>query len=109
MSNEPKVKVVTDGNFDETVMNSSALVVDCWAPWCGPCRMLSPIIEELAGELSDKVAFGKLNVDENMKTAEKFQITAIPTLLFFRQGRLVDTLIGLCPKSTIKGKIQTLC
>ncbi len=108
MSIEQQVKIVTDGNFDETVKNNSFLVVDCWAPWCGPCRMLSPIIEELAGEYPNNVQFGKLNVDENMSVAHRFSISAIPTLLFFRQGKHVDTLLGAVHKSTIKEKIQAL-
>lgn len=108
MSVQNKVEIVTDGNFDDTVKSNSFLVIDCWASWCGPCRMLSPIIEELAEEYSDKVTFGKLNVDENVNISIKFQITAIPTILFFRNGKLVDTLIGALPKSTLIRKIQSL-
>lgn len=108
MSVQDKVKMVTEENFDDLVKSSSFIVIDCWAPWCGPCRMLSPIIEELAEEYPDEVTFGKLNVDENAKIAEKFGITAIPTLLFFRKGKHVDTLVGAVPKNIIKGKVQAL-
>ena len=108
MSSLNEVKIVNDKNFDEAVRRKTLTVIDCWAPWCGPCRIISPVIEELAGEYQDGVAFGKLNVDENIQTAQKFRITAIPTLLFFKEGKHVDTLIGAVPKSTIKNKIQGL-
>ncbi|MFH0896634.1 MAG: thioredoxin [Candidatus Bathyarchaeota archaeon] len=108
LSVQQKVKVVNEGNFDDTVKSNSFLVIDCWASWCGPCRMLSPIIDELAEEYSGKVAFGKLNVDENANVSLKFQIAAIPTLLFFKKGKLVDTLVGALPKSALKGKIDAL-
>ena len=108
MSVQSKVKILTDENFDDIVKRTSFLVIDCWAPWCGPCRMVSPIIEELAEEYSDKVTFTKLNVDENVKIPYEFKIAAIPTLLFFRNGKHIDTLIGAVPKSNIKRKIEAL-
>ena len=108
LSVQPKVKTVTENDLDDLVNNNSLAIIDCWAPWCGPCRMLSPIIEELAEELTSNIAFGKLNIDENARIAERFRITAIPTVLFFKNGKRVDTLIGAVPKSTLKEKIQTL-
>ena len=108
MSAQSKVKVVTDGDFDAIVRSKPFIIIDCWAPWCGPCRMLSPIIEELAEQYSSKVAFGKLNVDENMAVARKYEIMAIPTILFFRDGQLVDTVVGAVPKSVIEDKIYAL-
>ncbi len=108
ISTQNKVKIVTDENFEDTVNSNSFIIIDCWAPWCGPCRMLSPIIEELSEEYQDNVAFGKLNVDENSKVSQEFRIASIPTLLFFKNGKHVDTLIGAVPKSTIVRKIQAL-
>lgn len=109
---EPKLQypdkpvVVTDSSIDSAVGQYPLFVLDCWAEWCGPCRMLGPIVEELAKELSGKVVFGKLNVDENMKTANKHRISAIPTLLVFQNGKLIDKLVGAYPKAALAGKIQ---
>ncbi len=109
---EPKVQypdkpvVVTDSSIDSAVGQYPLFVLDCWAEWCGPCRMLGPIVEELAKELSGKVVFGKLNVDENMKTANKHRISAIPTLLVFQNGKLIDKLVGAYPKAALASKIQ---
>lgn len=108
LSIQQRVKIMTNENFDDAVKDSPFIVIDCWAPWCGPCRMLSPIIEELAVEYMDEVTFGKLNVDENFKIAEKYNISAIPTLLFFRNGKHIDTLIGAVPKTIVKRKIEEL-
>ncbi len=88
--------VLTDANFKDEVA-SGLVLVDFWAPWCGPCRMLSPIIEEVAGEV-DGVKVGKLNVDENPQVASQFQIMSIPTVMLFKDGELVETMIGLRPK-----------
>jgi len=104
MDNEPFH--VTDDNFDETVKNNKVVLVDFWAGWCGPCRALAPTIEELSREYTGKVLVGKLDVDENPKTAECFQVFSIPTLIVFKNGSEVDRLVGLCPKNSIKDMLQ---
>lgn len=101
-----KPVIVTDETLDSAARQYPVFILDCWAEWCGPCRMLGPIIEELAGELKGKVVFGKLNVDQNMQTANKHRISAIPTLLVFKNGKLVDKLVGAYPKGTLAAKIQ---
>lgn len=101
------VKNVTDGNFEEFISSNDVAVIDCWAAWCGPCRMLSPVIEELAREQKD-VAFGKLNVDENRATPMKYGIMSIPTLLYFKDGQLVDKTIGARPKRSIEDRLEKI-
>jgi len=96
----------TDDSFEGLVSKYPLVIVDCWAEWCGPCRMIAPVIEELAGELKGKVIFGKLNVDQNMKTASKYGIMAIPTMLVFKNGQIIDQMVGAYPKSTLKNKIE---
>jgi thioredoxin 1 len=96
---------MNDADIEENVKKYSTIVVDCWAPWCGPCRMVSPIINELAKELQGKIVFGKLNVDENPQTSAKHQIMSIPTLLVFKNGNLVDRIIGAMPKEILKQKL----
>ena len=99
------IKMVTelnDGTFDAFIENNKVVLIDCWAPWCRPCRLIAPIIEELAEELKDKVAFGKLNTDENQGIAFRFGINAIPTLLVFKDGVMYEPLVGLRPKEEIK-------
>ena len=98
---------VTDADIDAAIKKYDTIVVDCWAPWCGPCRMVAPIIEELAKEMQGKVVFGKLNVDENPATSAKHQIMSIPTLLVFKNGNLVDRLVGAFPKEELKKKLET--
>jgi thioredoxin 1 len=97
---------VTDSNFSETVDKHSLALVDCWAPWCGPCVVISPIVEELAKEYAGKAFFGKLNVDENRRTAERFRIFGIPTLLIIRNGKEVDRIVGLVPKDQIEARLK---
>ena len=99
--------VVSDRNFDQTTKNYSLLVVDCWAAWCAPCRAMAPIVDELAKEYTGKVVFGKLNVDENPETTNKFGIMAIPTLLVMKDGKEVDRVIGLVPKNQLEAKVNT--
>lgn len=97
---------VTDKDIDVTVSKYDNVVVDCWAPWCGPCKMIAPVIEELAKEMKGRVVFTKLNVDENQATAMKYQIMSIPTLLVFKNGKLVDKIIGAIPRETLKQKLK---
>ncbi len=96
---------LTDATFIETVQSHPLVVVDCWAPWCGPCHMVSPIIEEMARDYAGKIYFGKLNVDENRSVAMQHQIMSIPTLLIFKNGKLVDTVIGAMPKQMLEPMI----
>lgn len=99
---------VADATFDRVLTDAGdrPLLVDCWAPWCGPCRMVGPIMEQLAAEAKGRYVIAKLNVDHNPRTAAKFQISSIPTMLIFKRGRLVDRLIGAQPKSAIAAKLQ---
>ena len=97
---------VTDANFEETIKKTKVVLIDFWASWCGPCRALAPTIQELAKEYSDKVLVGKLDVDENPSTAERFQVFSIPTMILFKNGLETERLVGLCPKSRITETIQ---
>lgn len=92
---------ITDAQFEETIKNNKVVLLDFWAGWCGPCRALAPTIEELAKEYNGKVFVGKLDVDENPKTAELFGIYSIPTMIVFKNGNEVERLVGLCPKKNI--------
>ncbi len=96
--------ILTDANFKDEI-SSGLVLVDFWAPWCGPCRMLGPIIEEVAGEAKD-IKVGKLNVDENPTTAQAFQIMSIPAVMLFKDGEVVETLIGLRPKEAYLEAIE---
>jgi thioredoxin 1 len=98
---------LTDQNFNEIVGKHPLLIVDFWAPWCGPCRMVSPIITELSQELAGKAVFGKLNVDENPMIASTFGIQSIPTIAIFKNGKAVDGIIGAASKSHIMSKLST--
>ena len=102
------VTELNESNFDSFVESNKIAVIDCWAPWCGPCRRMGPIIEELAGELAGKVGVAKLNTDENQGIAIRFNINAIPTLLVFKDQVLVDSLVGLSPKDDILQYINGL-
>ena len=101
---DPVLELTSD-NFDEAVNNHSLLVIDCWAPWCAPCRMVAPVIEELARDYQGKIAFGKLNIDENPSLAMRYQIMSIPTLLIFENGQLVDQKIGAMPRATLEPEL----
>ena len=102
-----KPVTVMDADFDGFVNKYPLVVVDCWAEWCGPCRMIAPTIDELAGEYQGNVVFGKLNVDDNRMTSMKFGISSIPTMLVFKDGKPVDSIIGALPKQTIIQKLQS--
>ena len=98
---------LNDSNFDGTIKKSQLIVVDFWAPWCGPCRAVSPVIEQLATELAGKALFGKLNVDENPVVSSTFGIQSIPTIAIFKNGKMVDGFVGAASKSQILSKIST--
>lgn len=97
---------IKDADFDDIIKKYKIIVVDCWAPWCGPCRMMAPVIDDLAKEMQGKIVFGKVNVDENPITSVKYQIMSIPTLLVFKNGSLVDRIIGAYPKEELKNKLS---
>lgn len=101
MSSATEVK---DSTFDDFVKANKIVIIDCWAPWCGPCRSLAPIIEDLAKEFEGKIAFGKLNTDENESIPMRFNISAIPTLLVFKNGEMVDRIVGAGNKEFMKAK-----
>ncbi len=97
----------TDDNFEEEAMKANGLVlVDFWAPWCGPCQMMAPIVDELATELEGKIKVGKLNVDENQATAGKYGIMSIPTMLLFKDGVVVEQIVGGMPKDALVSKLE---
>jgi thioredoxin 1 len=103
------LKEFTDVNFVETVINAEQIsVVDFWAEWCGPCRSLAPILDDVANQYAEKVNVGKLNVDSSPETASQFGITTIPTILFFKNGEIVDRIKGLVAKKEIELKITAL-
>ena len=99
---------LTDSQFEEFIRRYDNVVVDCWAPWCGPCRMLSPTIDAMALSLKGRVVFGKLNTDENYETAGKFGISSIPTLLYFKKGQLAGRTVGALPRSEIEKQLEYL-
>ncbi|MCG8469702.1 MAG: thioredoxin [Gemmatimonadetes bacterium] len=97
---------ITDANFADEIEGSDGLsMVDFWAEWCGPCRLVGPVVEELANEYSDRVKIGKLDVDANPETAFRFNVRSIPSILFFKDGELVDTVVGALPKASLEEKI----
>jgi len=100
---------LTEANFDETLaQHDGLLMVDFWAEWCGPCRAIAPVLDELARESAGRIMLAKVNVDENHALAARYSIRSIPTVLFVRQGKVVDQLIGAVPKAKIKEKLDAL-
>jgi len=98
---------VTDTTFEQEVKNSSIpVLVDFWAPWCGPCRKIAPIIDEIAEEFQDRIKVVKLNTDENIKTAQEYSISGIPSILIFKNGEAVERLVGLMQKSSLQSSIE---
>ena len=100
---------ITDDNFETEVINSDKpVLIDFWAVWCGPCKLIAPIVEELSTEYDGKVKIGKLDVDSNQQTSIKFGVRSIPTLLLFKEGKLKETIIGAVPKKNIVEKLDAL-
>jgi thioredoxin 1 len=103
------IKEITDANFKSEIVDNDGLsMVDFWAEWCGPCRIIAPFVEQLATEYEGKVTVGKLDVDANQRTAAQFGVRSIPTVLFFKGGTVVDTVVGAVPKPVLDRKIQEL-
>jgi thioredoxin 2 len=100
---------VTDGTFQREVADwPGAVLVDCWAPWCGPCRMVAPVLDQLASEYAGRVKIAKLNVDENPMIASQYGIQSIPTMLFFKGGRMLDKAVGALPKGEIERRLHSV-
>mgnify|MGYP001021121379 FL=1 len=101
------VGVATDDNFEGEVLKcDKPVLVDFWAPWCGPCKSIGPIVEEIAAQFQDKIKIMKLNVDDSQKTAVKYSVRSIPTLLLFKEGQVLDSLIGLVPKNKLEDFVK---
>ena len=100
---------ISDKDFEQQVLKSSLpVVVDFWAPWCGPCRMIGPIVEKLSEEFKGKLKFCKVNVDENQQLASKYKVMSIPMLMFFKNGQLIEQSMGAVPEKTLRSKVQGL-
>ena len=106
MADSANVVEVTDQNFQEVVGTASLSMVDFWAVWCGPCRIVAPIVEQLADEYAGQVTVGKLDVDHNQRTATQYNVRSIPTILFFKEGKVVDQVIGAVPRAALESKIK---
>lgn len=101
-----KTLELNDSNFDEAIKGDMPVLVDFWAEWCGPCKMIGPVVEELAGDYEGKAVVAKLNVDENPQVTARFGVRSIPTLLVFKNGQIVDKQVGAVPKSVLSQKLQ---
>lgn len=105
--NIEKPIAVSDRNFDQTLKSYPLIVIDCWAAWCAPCRAIAPVVDQLAKEYSGKAVFGKLNVDENPETTQRYSIMAIPTLLVMKNAKEVDRIVGIISKSQLEAKVNS--
>ncbi|NLA23953.1 MAG: thioredoxin [Bacteroidales bacterium] len=99
---------ITDQNLNEVLNTDKPIVMDFWAVWCGPCKMVAPLIDEMAEEYADKAVIGKVNVDENMEVSSKYGIRNIPTVIFVKNGEVVDRVVGAVPKATLVSKLEAL-
>ncbi len=99
---------ITDNNFDSLLAQGKPLMVDFWATWCGPCKKVGPYVEELAAEYADRAVIGKVDVDENMELASRFGVRNIPTIVFIKDGQVVDKQVGAAPKATLEAKLQAI-
>lgn len=109
MAENANITTLTDDNFEEEVLNSDQpVLVDFWATWCGPCRQIAPIVEDLADEFEGRAKVGKVDVDDNPQTAQQFGVRSIPTLLFFKNGEVQETLVGASGKKPLKNKLEEL-
>jgi thioredoxin 1 len=106
MADSANVVEVTDQNFTDVTGGAGLSMVDFWAVWCGPCRIVAPIVEQLADEYAGKVTVGKLDVDSNQRTASQYNVRSIPTILFFKEGKVVDQVIGAVPRAALESKIK---
>ncbi|MFL0268752.1 thioredoxin [Candidatus Clostridium radicumherbarum] len=97
---------INQSNFNEIINSDTPVIVDFWAPWCGPCKMLGPVIEEIGSELEGKAIVGKLNVDENQDIAMQYNVFSIPTVIIFKNGKAIDQFVGFMPKGPILAKLQ---
>jgi thioredoxin 1 len=102
MADSNAVQAVTDNDFDNVLNGGKPVFVDFWAPWCGPCRLIGPIVEELAPSYQGKAVITKLNVDDNPNVAQRYGVTSIPTLMMFKDGKLVDRMVGAAPKNALQ-------
>jgi thioredoxin 1 len=102
MADSPNIQNLTDGDFESTVNAGKPVFIDFWAPWCGPCRVIGPIVEELAPTYSGRAVFTKMNVDDNPVVAQRFGVTSIPTLMMFKDGKVVDRTVGALPKAALQ-------
>lgn len=99
---------INQANFEEVMASGKPVVIDFWAEWCGPCRMIAPVVDELAAEYGDRVVIGKCNVEENDEITVKYGVRNIPTIIFLKNGELVDKQVGACSKDALKAKIEKL-
>jgi thioredoxin 1 len=106
MADSKAVQQLTDSDFESTVNGGKPVFIDFWAPWCGPCRIVGPIVEELAPTYEGKAVIAKMNVDDNPMVAQRFGVTSIPTLMMFKNGKLVDRMVGAAPKNALQSFID---